>query len=231
MNILDDITLVMITYSRNQCCIKVINSWLQNIPNLKIILIDTNGTNSTLSIKHDKLRHIKTQFNIQPSLARNIGIQCVDTEYLFMSDDDDFAPSHISIMECLKYMKQHNYVDILGIRPRLMTVKNNVLKISKIIKNTSFMKCDSVANYFIARKDTVPYYDTNILFPYEHWDFFLSSKQTNKNVYAHSLFSLNSVKSRYSNRTYNKTKKRQCNSEICKNLFYQKWKITTVSYE
>lgn len=231
MNILENLTVIIITYARNLCCYKVVNSWIENIPNIKIVLIDTNGNDSKLTFKDKNIQHIKTDFNIQPSLARNIGIDNVHTDYLFMSDDDDLAPASASIIECIEYIKQHNYIDILGIRPRLMNINNKTLTISKIINNNDIIKCDSVANHFIGRRSTMYKYDTNILFPYEHWDFFLSVKKINMNVYAHNLFKLNSVKSRYANKVYNKAKKQQSNDLIGKKLFYQKWNIDLISYE
>lgn len=65
------------------------------IPHI-IIVIDNHSTDGTIKYLREQkyLYHIENSFNLGFSIANNIGLECVKTEYFFLSNNDIVYPPH-----------------------------------------------------------------------------------------------------------------------------------------
>lgn len=94
------ISVVISTYKREKELIRAIESVLaQTYKNIEIIVVDDNGKNNEFQIKTEKImrkysqyrniKYISNEKNLGGALARNVGIENCNGEYVAFLDDDD----------------------------------------------------------------------------------------------------------------------------------------------
>lgn len=94
------ISVVISTYKREKELIRAIDSVLaQTYKNIEIIVVDDNGKNNEFQIKtekimrnysqHRNIKYIPNEKNLGGALARNVGIENCNGEYIAFLDDDD----------------------------------------------------------------------------------------------------------------------------------------------
>ena len=94
------ISVVISTYKREKELIRAIDSVLaQSYKNIEIIVVDDNGKNNEFQIKtekimrnysqHRNIKYIPNEKNLGGALARNVGIENCNGEYIAFLDDDD----------------------------------------------------------------------------------------------------------------------------------------------
>ena len=88
------VSIIIPTYNRAEKLKKSIDSVLQQTyPYFELLIVDDASTDQTEYIVesfHDKrLRYIKNEKNVGPSVARNIGIRNAQYEYIAFNDSDD----------------------------------------------------------------------------------------------------------------------------------------------
>ena len=111
-----------------KCLDSVIN---QTYKNLEILIINDGSTDNTLSICEsytDERIRIINQDNMGLSLARNVGIENANGEYLYFIDSDDFVDS--DVIEYLYNLSKKHNVKMSTCRP--MYIYNYDFKIKSI---------------------------------------------------------------------------------------------------
>ena len=95
------ISVVMATRNRQKLLTEAVKSIQdQTFPNFEIIIVDdasADGTSAVISemISHDpRIRSVRSEKNVGPGAARNLGFDLAKGKYIAIMDDDDLADAH-----------------------------------------------------------------------------------------------------------------------------------------
>ena len=110
-----DTTIVVSTFDRPRCLDRLIRSILKYYPNIPIIVVD-NGiveyNPPKLFNSHVKVLRIKKDAGL--SACRNMAVEHVKTEYLFIIDDDVIFTDTTKIENFLSVLYEDRHIDIVG---------------------------------------------------------------------------------------------------------------------
>ncbi len=195
-----NITILLKTFIRYECCQKIINTWNLYYPNINIILVDDTPIkhkNSNLSLT-ENIKYIYLDKIVGLSYGRNIAILEANTEYIFLADDDNMPPNPNILKQMYNILCRSDY-DIIGPNPPYeISISNGILSCYQ--SNYTYgdiFGCDAVLNHFLAKKNKIPKWDNNIKIGHEHVDFFLSCKQENVSIASYKKLMIESIKKDY----------------------------------
>ena len=110
-----DTTIVVSTFDRPRCLDRLIRSIVKYYPNIPIIVVD-NGiveyNPPKLFNSHVKVLRIKKDAGL--SACRNMAVEHVKTEYLFIIDDDVIFTDTTKIENFLSVLYEDRHIDIVG---------------------------------------------------------------------------------------------------------------------
>lgn len=101
------VSVVIPTYKRSDTLLRAVNSVLnQTYENIEVVIVDDNDPNDEFSIQtqqnlrdslNDKrIRYILQKKHINGAVARNVGIEASNGEYIaFLDDDDEWLPDKV----------------------------------------------------------------------------------------------------------------------------------------
>lgn len=205
----ENLTVVIKTILRYHCLRKTVSAFHSIDPSLKIIIIDDSPIEDRQKVVGENIEHIFTEVDIGVSAGRNLGFQLAETEYILLTDDDDYPiMTRESLLENFNFVKNGN-CNLLGFLGVSMS-PNEEKKILTMEKHgvTGFQKTDLTSNSFIARRDfllTNPF-NNGIKNIGEHYLFFFNLKKKNYQVFASETFKFKRLHAR--NSKYNQLRKR-----------------------
>jgi hypothetical protein len=228
----NQITVVIKTFFRQQCCINNIKNWNLYYPNIKIIVIDDTPYDMDLSALFSNVSHIKTSFNIGSSAGRNLGLSLVKTKYAFLNDDDDMILPSSNILEIQSMLEQFN-LDIIGKKPFRINITKNINDTSDInmfsLPESYITPCDATQNFFMCKNpNDLCLWDENLKIGPEHLDFFLTCKIKNKKIAGTNKLSFaTDIRNKY-NKTYYSYRDNKKNKTKYITYFNKKWNINRI---
>lgn len=228
----DQITVVIKTFLRQQCCINNIRNWNLYYPNIKIIVIDDTPYDTNLSTLFPNVSHIRTSFNIGSSAGRNLGFSLVKTKYAFLNDDDDMILPTSNIVKIQNMLEKFN-LDIIGKKPFRINITKNINNTSNIdmfnLPESYITLCDATQNFFLCKNpNDLCLWDENLKIGPEHLDFFLTCKNKNKKIAATNTLSfVTDINNKYS-RIYYSYRNNKNNKTKYVTYFNKKWNIDTI---
>jgi glycosyltransferase involved in cell wall biosynthesis len=188
---LSDITFCIKTIHRPWSCNRLIESLRKHIDNPNIIVVDDGRHDRRFANKYlDTALHCQVIHTEQPDVGvgvgRNIAVDAVQTEYLFLLDDDHVVTPNLHLdLVADRFAK--NDIDILGVRqgsggrPTMLSKLMNGQRIwihrAETRRNGYVAWCDMSSNAFLARTETIRTlrWDEEIK-TFEHWEFFYRAK-------------------------------------------------------
>jgi glycosyltransferase involved in cell wall biosynthesis len=106
------ISIILATHNRENLLGEAINSLLnQSFEDFEIVIVDDASEDQTPRVikdylnKDDRIRSLRSEINIGPGAARNLGISHSNGEYIAIMDDDDLASSQRLELELLEFEK------------------------------------------------------------------------------------------------------------------------------
>jgi len=183
---INDITAIVATHERKEPLNKMITSFREYYPQLKIIAVDSSKT----SDKREDIQHILTDSDIWISNQRNIALQEVKTSLFLLLDDDYVCTSKTDIKKMMHHVVNwmfhiswwainniwseqydfHGYYDIFW-----DTLYHRIDK-----KNPLSHQYDTIFNFFVwetAQIKAMGWWDGSLKYAREHDDFFLTAKE------------------------------------------------------
>lgn len=195
-----DITIIIKTFNRPQTVRKSVRSFRRRFPRTPILVADDSRAPVRLD---DATSVIPLPYDSGVSFGRNRLVDHVDTEFLFLSDDDVVATRSTRLAEMKSLLERHDF-DILGcrieepLRSRRRFFKRNfgrkLLEYETNMELTDgtlrwlegfheigdgYVVCDVVHNVFLARAESVRAiggWDDDLKTA-EHLEFFLRAKR------------------------------------------------------
>jgi len=122
MKPVDDVTIFIKTYRRDDCCTRLINSIRKGYPDIPIIVI--NDGNETVW-EDDNCRTILYDEDVGVSRGRNEALRNIDTKYALQCDDDFIFTYKTDLYEWKQLLVDNDF-DVLGSKvvrgsPRIFT--------------------------------------------------------------------------------------------------------------
>lgn len=196
-----NITVVIKTFLRYKCLKAVVDHWLINYPNISLIIVDDTPINMAERELYRNIHNIKYIYShelLGLSKGRNVGLSHLDTDLVFISDDDNLPPKSDSLKE-MHNILTNSYFDIIGPGAFKTDIdKDRVLSCySTPFEYGDIQTCDAVYNHFLAKSVSLPKWDENIFIAHEHVDFFLECKQLKIKTAGFSKLNVISVKHKY----------------------------------
>ena len=127
----DTITIIIPTYNKADFISQTIESALnQTYSDYKILVVDDCSSDGTdLIVKKyisDKLRYIRHEKNLGPSITYNDGIRMSNSEYVTILDNDDILlPNHLELI--MQEFKKDEHLDVVFSRLAVIDENNNCL--------------------------------------------------------------------------------------------------------
>ena len=127
----DTITIIIPTYNKADFISQTIESALnQTYSDYKILVVDDCSSDGTdLIVKKyisDKLRYIRHEKNLGPSVSYNDGILMSDSKYVTILDNDDILlPNHLELI--MQEFKKDKHLDVVFSRLAVIDENNNYL--------------------------------------------------------------------------------------------------------
>lgn len=127
----DTITIIIPTYNKADFISQTIESALnQTYSDYKILVVDDCSSDGTdLIVKKyisDKLRYIRHEKNLGPSVTYNDGILMSDSKYVTILDNDDILlPNHLELI--MQEFKKDEHLDVVFSRLAVIDENNNYL--------------------------------------------------------------------------------------------------------
>ena len=127
----DTITIIIPTYNKADFISQTIESALnQTYSDYKILVVDDCSSDGTdLIVKKyisDKLRYIRHEKNLGPSVTYNDGILMSDSKYVTILDNDDILlPNHLELI--MQEFKKDEHLDVVFSRLAVIDENNNCL--------------------------------------------------------------------------------------------------------
>ena len=127
----DTITIIIPAYNKVDYISQTIESALnQTYPNYEILIVDDASSDGTeLVIKKylsDKVRYIRHERNLGPSITYNDGIRMSNSEYVTILDNDDILlPNHLELI--MQEFKKDEHLDVVFSRLAVIDENNNCL--------------------------------------------------------------------------------------------------------
>jgi glycosyltransferase involved in cell wall biosynthesis len=189
-------TVIIKTFMRPRCCVKVVRSWRSQYPEADIIVVDDGPPELKPSLKGiSKVRHISTGFDIGLSAGRNIGVSEAKTDLVFICDDDNVCRRDCDIAGAASQMEKHD-IDIAGVGAYFFEVDEVAGELRvfgyPIVRNVIF--CGIVLNHFLAARGSIPPWRESLKVGCEHLDFFLECRERKVKVAGTPLVSYSKAK-------------------------------------
>lgn len=153
------ISFIIIGYNEGNNIIKCINSIKEmNLRNYEIIYIDSNSNDNTISMlkKYKDVRKYKIESNLySAALARNIGSQYANGEYIFFLDGDMEISKESDIKFCLEKINTREIGIISGkLREKIYRDNKEIFEITDRYKvKEELEKLRAPGGYFFIKKD------------------------------------------------------------------------------
>ena len=186
-----DITFCIKTIHRPWSCHRLVESLREHFSKPTIIVVDDGLPEQRFSkkypatAKHCSVINLDTH-DVGVGVGRNTAIDAVQTEFMFLLDDDHVVTSNLNLDRvCERFSKLD--IDILGVRqgaggrPTMLSPLMNGKRIwmhRGETKRTGYVAwCDMASNAFLARTETIRNlrWDEELK-TYEHWEFFYRAK-------------------------------------------------------
>ncbi|EMB21834.1 hypothetical protein HMPREF9733_02171 [Treponema denticola SP33] len=135
----DTITIIIPTYNKVDFIAQTIESALnQTYSDYKILVVDDCSSDGTdLIVKKyisDKLRYIRHEKNLGPSVTYNDGILMSDSKYVTILDNDDILlPNHLELI--MQEFKKDEHLDVVFSRLAVIDENNNITNERRINTN------------------------------------------------------------------------------------------------
>jgi len=188
---LSDITFCIKTIHRPWSCHRLVNSLRKHIADPKVIVVDDGRPDRRFVAKYpDAAGHCTVihpeQFDVGVGIGRNLAVDAVQTDYLFLLDDDHVVTQKLNLDRLCKRFDDLD-IDIVGVcqgsggRPTMLSILMNGQRIwihrGETRRNGYVAWCDMSSNAFLARTETIRTlrWDEEIK-TFEHWEFFYRAK-------------------------------------------------------
>lgn len=191
---LSDVTIIIKTFERPQCVLRLLKSLHKQYPKVSTIVIDdSKRMNFNLRLPNN-VRYFQLPFDSGLSVGRNFAINKVETKYFVLMDDDFLFDNKLTAncIENLRTSIEKYKLDICGGRVydcdrnsylfyyADLDISDRILTQTsvKIEKGKEHYECDLVLNFFIAQTETIKKmggWDPELKVA-EHTDFFLKCK-------------------------------------------------------
>jgi len=188
-----DVTAIVKMFLRDEYSMECIRSLMRNFPSIRIIALDDgHHTEEKDGFFHEnRIRYVKTPFDIGLGHARNVLSRLVETEYVLVGDDDFYYTPDCGIKNLLRLM---DVADIACGRVSedgafndyqclIRRTDDGGMKWSKadaqwlVHDGIPYMQADVAYNFYIAKSAKIRgMWDDAIKVAYEHSDFFLTAK-------------------------------------------------------
>lgn len=186
------VSVIMPAYNAEKYIEKAIESILmQTYEDLELLIIEDASTDHTLEIikKYDdkRIRLFENSENRGISFSTNIGLRESRGEYIALMDDDDIAVRERLEIQ-VKYLEEHQEIDILGGRSAFIDEDGNVIDVEnqprnnpKYIKSILMFRCLDFRNGTTMMRNTFIkkhglYYRENC-FGMQDFKFFIESSK------------------------------------------------------
>jgi glycosyltransferase involved in cell wall biosynthesis len=182
-------TVIIKTFMRPRCCVKVVQSWKSQYPEADIIVVDDGPPELKPNLKGiSRVRHIRTEFDIGLSAGRNIGVSEAKTDLVFICDDDNVCRRDCDIAGAASQMEKYD-IDIAGVGAYFFEIDEAAgeLHVSGYPVVSGVVFCGIVLNHFLATRSSMPRWDEAIKIGFEHPDFFLDCRKLGVKVAATPL--------------------------------------------
>ena len=188
---LSDITFCIKTIHRPWSCHRLVESLHRHIDDPQIIVVDDGREDRRFATKYpETAAHCEVihpdAFDVGVGIGRNLAIDSVQTDHLFLLDDDHVVTPNLNLDRVCERFAKHE-IDILGVRqgaggrPTMLSPLMNGKRIwmhrGETERNGYVAWCDMSSNAFLARTETVRNlrWDEELK-TYEHWEFFYRAK-------------------------------------------------------
>lgn len=218
MSDISRVTLLIKTFSREKCLIRLLKSIRKYYPTIQVLIVDDGEEEMNYPFdKYTDYHHVN--FDIGLSAGRNYGMDLINTEFFILLDDDYKFIRRTKVERFLELIEKHD-LDVLGGRwlqngtyrgyEYNLELRDNQLflvaePLEQLDKDVDLY--DMVLNFFIARTQkirTENRWDEKLKLV-EHTDFFLNGKAKGVSVGYCSDIVIKHVPVR--NRRYNKFRK------------------------
>ena len=107
---LDDVTVVIKTFERPAKLQRLVNSIKRFYPDLVLVVVDDSGQPTRLT----GVATVVLPYDSGVSAGRNAGLARVETNYVFILDDDYVFNRHTDVLDALKKLSSNPAIDILA---------------------------------------------------------------------------------------------------------------------
>ncbi len=189
------------SFERFDCLERLIHSIKWYYPDMPIIIADDSREEVPEYITSiPNVKVIKLPYNIGLSAGRNALLKESKAEYVIKCDDDLIFNDETRIDKLIDILEKDKEVDIIGGIWRAngkkaigwdgkIEIINKGIQFKpltskwKVIGNTPYRKTDLVINFFVARREKLPFWDERLKISREHLDYDLMLKEKKVNVY------------------------------------------------
>lgn len=177
---------------RPKTCENIVRSWRELYGSeLSIIVID-DGKKHPNFVDDKNTHHEILPFDMGASYGRNLGTKLAQTEFIFISDDDNSPPNPKNLSKCFDLITKNN-IDILGFEAYKLEVINKNAIIKQQIISNDFLICDFTAVHFLAKKSRLLSWNESLKIDGEHFDYFMRCRKQNIIVAGTELLSYNRI--------------------------------------
>lgn len=185
MNLQNKITIIVKTFERKSCLVRLLQSIAKLYPHIKILIADDSKKPYKEYILrkfgHLHIDYHELPFDIGISAGRNYLLRKVDTPYFLLSDDDSVFGEHTNIERALRYLKQNNYdilggiyynVSVVGILTKIKSTVANLIAYKGVTNRTIKVRPSYYAGYFEIENKvlTVNFYEKTSLVKHRQVD-------------------------------------------------------------
>ncbi len=198
------ITAIIVSFMRPQYTIDCIRTLHERFPKIKILVGENYREEEDVRKEVERAggKYFIYPYDSGNSFVRNRLVEKVKTKYVLVGDDDFWYDENTKVYEMAKFLEKTDF-DLIGGAARYPWVENQkghrfmIEECNEgiLFKNAElddlelepksglrFIKCDSVAQFFVAKTKSMIKWDERMKAVYEHPKFFIDFKRTGKKV-------------------------------------------------
>lgn len=177
----DKVTILVKTFERPECCVRLIKSIRFYYPTIPIIVADDGTIHPNLT--DFNVNHMILEFDVGLSAGRNEMLYKTTTPYFLLTDDDAIFTEKTKLENMVRILDKNTDIDLVGGHLSAgdwhgtLEKKEGALIIHRMqqrgISSNGFPLYDIVANFFMAKTASIVKVQwDNALKIQEHEDFF-----------------------------------------------------------
>ena len=198
------ITAVIVSFLRSQYTIDCVRTLHETCPKIKILVGENGNYDKDIeeAVKKAKGQYILYPFDSGNSFVRNRLVEKAKTKYVLIGDDDFWYDEGMKADEMVKFLEntdfdliggRASYPDRVGKREHRYFIEEHPDHIEFKLASTdnlevepesglNYIVCDSVAQFFVAKRKSLVKWDERFTGSYEHPKFFIDMKQAGRKV-------------------------------------------------